>query len=80
MDICMMSPQAWLGAPSMAIRLFTGSLDTSLFMDTFRANDLVLRREEETPFHIDGDPVHMDKDVHIRIIPDGLKVLVEKRF
>ena len=80
MDICMMSPQAWLGAPSMAIRLFTGNLDTSLFMDTFQADDLVLHRESETPFHIDGDPVRIGKDVHIRIIPDGLKVLVEKRF
>lgn len=80
MDICMMSPQAWLGAPSMAIRLFTGNLDTSLFMDTFQTDDLVLHRESETPFHIDGDPVRIGKDVHIRIIPDGLKVLVEKRF
>lgn len=80
MDICMMSPQAWLGAPSMAVRLFTGNLDSSLFMDTFRAKDVVLHCEEESPFHIDGDPVKMAKDVHIRIVPEGLKVLVEKRF
>lgn len=80
MDICMMSPQAWLGAPGMALRLFTGNLDSSLFMDTFRAKDLTLRREDESPFHIDGDPVKMPKDIHIRIVPEGLKVLVEKRF
>ena len=80
MDICMMSPQAWLGAPGMALRLFTGSLDGSLFMDTFRAKDVMLRRETESPFHIDGDPVKMEKDIRIRIIPEGLHVLVEKRF
>ena len=80
MDVCMMSPQALLGAPGMALRLFTGNLDSSLFMDTFRAKDLVLHREDESPFHIDGDPVKMDKDVRIRIIQDGMRVLVEKRF
>lgn len=80
MDICMMSPQALLGAPGMALRLFTGSLDGSLFMDTFRAKDVMLRRETESPFHIDGDPVKMEKDIRIRIIPEGLHVLVEKRF
>lgn len=80
MDICMMSPQAWLGAPGMALRLFTGNLDGSLFMDTFRAKDVMLYRETESPFHIDGDPVKMEKDIRIRIVPEGLKVLVEKRF
>lgn len=80
MDICMMSPQAWLGAPGMALRLFTGNLDGSLFMDTFRAKDVMLCRETESPFHIDGDPVKMERNIRIRIVPEGLRVLVEKRF
>ena len=80
MDICIMSNNALLGAPGLALRLFTKSIDNSLFMDTIRTREITLEREEAAPFHIDGDPVDMPKDIHIEIIPDGLKVLVEKRF
>ena len=80
MDIMLMSSNAILGSASLALRLFAGSIDDSHFMDTLRAREVMLEREQAAPFHIDGDPVEMDKDIHIRIIPDGLKVLVEKRF
>jgi len=80
MDICMMSPIALLGAPELAIGLFTKTIDKSLFMDTFRAREIMLEREDQAPFHIDGTPTEMDKDIRIRIVPDGLRMLVEKRF
>ena len=80
MDIMLMSSHAILGSASLALRLFTGSIDNSYFMDTIRAKEITLEREEVAPFHIDGDPVEMDKDMHIKIVADGLKVLVEKRF
>lgn len=80
MDIMLMSSHAILGSASLALRLFTGSIDNSYFMDTIRAKEITLEREAVAPFHIDGDPVEMDKDIHIKIVADGLKVLVEKRF
>ncbi len=80
MDICIMSSSALLGAPGLAVRLFTKSISSSLFMDTIKSRDIMLYREKESPFHIDGDPVIMEKDIHIRIVPEGLHVLVEKRF
>lgn len=80
MDIMLMSSHAILGSASLALRLFAGSIDDSHFMDTIRAKEVTLEREEAAPFHIDGDPVEMEKDIHIQIIPDGLRVLVEKRF
>lgn len=80
MDICMLSSSALLGAPGLALRLFTKMIDSSLFVDVVKAKDITLVREHEAPFHIDGDPVEMPKDIRIRIVEDGLKVLVEKRF
>lgn len=80
MDIMLMSSHALLGSASLALRLFTGSIDDSHFMDTIRAKEVTLEREEVAPFHLDGDPVEMEKDIHIRIVADGLSVLVEKRF
>lgn len=80
MDIMLMSSHALLGSASLALRLFAGSIDDSHFMDTIRAKDVTLERESTAPFHIDGDPVEMEKDIHIKIVADGLRVLVEKRF
>lgn len=80
MDICIMSDKAVFAAPVLAVGLFTKMLDKSLCMDGAQAKDITLYREQEGPFHIDGDPVQMSKDIHIQIIEDGLKVLVEKRF
>ena len=80
MDIMLMSSHALLGTASLALRLFAGSIDDSHFMDTIRAKEVTLEREQAAPFHIDGDPVEMDKDIHIQIIEDGLRVLAEKRF
>ncbi len=80
MDIMLMSSHAIIGSASLALRLFAGSIDNSHFMDTLRAREITLERESAAPFHIDGDPVEMGKDIHIRIVEDGLRVLVEKRF
>lgn len=80
MDIMIMSSNAILGSASLALRLFAGNIDNSYFMDTLRAKEVTLEREEKAPFHIDGDPVEMEKDIHIKIVEDGLRVLVEKRF
>lgn len=80
MDIMLMSEHAILGSASLALRLFAGSIDDSHFMDTIRAKEVTLEREEIAPFHLDGDPVEMEKDIHIKIVEDGLRVLVEKRF
>ena len=80
MDIMLVSSHAILGSASLAFRLFAGSIDDSHFMNTLRAKEVTLEREEAAPFHIDGDPVEMDKDIHIKIVADGLRVLVEKRF
>ncbi len=80
MDIMMMSSHALLGSASLALRLFAGSIDDSHFMDTLRAREVTLERETAAPFHIDGDPMEMEKDIHICIVEDGLRVLAEKRF
>ncbi len=80
MDICMLSNKAIIEAPIVALNLFTRTIDKNYFMDTVQARDIMLYREKASPFHIDGDPVDMPKDIRIRIVEDGLRVLVAKRF
>lgn len=78
MDIMLMSRHALWGALPLAVRLFAGTIDRSPLMTMLRARDITLRRESAAPFHIDGEPVKMGKDIHIRIVKDGLRVMVRK--
>jgi hypothetical protein len=50
-------------------------------MNTIRAKEVTLIREnEDSPVHIDGTPIKMAKELNIKIVEGGLKVLVKKRF
>ena len=49
-------------------------------MNTIRAKEVTLQRKQAGPMHIDGDPVEMPAELNIKIVEDGLKVLVKKRF
>jgi YegS/Rv2252/BmrU family lipid kinase len=81
MDIAIVSEFPLIKAPGLAWQLFTKSIDENHYMHTIRAKEIMLVRENESsPVHIDGTPTQMAKDLHIKIVEDGLKVLVKKRF
>ena len=81
MDVAIVSEFPLIKAPELAWQLFTKSIDENHYMHTIRAKEITLERENESsPVHIDGTPTQMAKDLHIKIVEDGLKVLVKKRF
>lgn len=81
MDIAIVSEFPLIKAPGLAWQLFTKSIDENHYMHTIRAKEIMLVRENESsPIHIDGTPTQMAKDLHIKIVEEGLKVLVKKRF
>lgn len=79
-DISIMSSFPIIAIPTLALQLFTKTIDNDLFMTTLRTNEIALYREEPGPFHYDGEPYEEGKEIKVKIVPDGLKVLVRKRF
>ncbi|HLP05518.1 MAG TPA: YegS/Rv2252/BmrU family lipid kinase [Paludibacter sp.] len=80
MDISIMSNFPIIAIPSLAIQLFTKTINKDLFMTTMRSDEILLTRDEPGPFHYDGEPYEEGKEIHVKMVPDGLKVLVRKRF
>ncbi len=80
LDIAIMSKFPLTAVPSLALKLFERKLDNDTYMNTLQASEVELTRTEEGPFHFDGDPLNIGKEVNIRIVKDGLRVLVEKRY
>lgn len=80
LDIAIVSEFPLMEVAGMAIRLFTKNIDENLHINTIRTKELTLTRENEGAMHIDGTPTNMGTKLHIKIVEDGLKVLVKKRF
>lgn len=80
LDVAIVSEFSLMEAAGMALSLFTKDIDENLHMNTLRAKELTLTRENEGAVHIDGTPTQMGKELHVKIVEDGLKVLVKKRF
>lgn len=80
LDISIMSNFPIIAIPTLALQLFAKTIDKDLFVTTLRTDSISLRREESGPFHYDGEPYEEGKEIHVKMVADGLKVLVKKRF
>lgn len=80
MDISIMSNFPIFAIPTLALQLFIKTIDKDLFVSTLRTNEITLYRDEDGPFHYDGEPYQEGRVVHIKMVQDGLNVLVKKRF
>ena len=80
MDIAIVNKFPLSAAPKLALNLFTHNIDENFYMNTVRSKAITLVRENAGAIHIDGDPFEMPTELNIKIVEDGLKVLVKKRF
>lgn len=76
MNIAILKPLSILDVPQTSLQLFTKKIDENNKMIELITNEVTIKREQEGMMHIDGDPVEMGKEIHVKIIPQGLKVLV----
>lgn len=76
MNVTILKPLSILDVPQTSIQLFTKKLDENKNMVELMTKEVVIKREHEGLMHIDGDPIQAGKEIHVEIIPKGLKVLV----
>lgn len=80
LDVAIVTEFPMTAAPGLALSLFTKDIDENLHMNTIRTKQMTLTRNSEGPAHIDGTPTTLPAHLYVRIVEDGLKVLVKKRF
>jgi diacylglycerol kinase (ATP) len=79
LDVAILKWNRLIDAPDIIRRLFLGSLRECSYLATHRAKHVVIHRTDQTPAHIDGEPVVLDGTLDISIHPKSLKVLVPKK-
>jgi len=83
LDVVIVRETRFFSAPLLIARLFSGSVHRSSRVTTLQARAITIRRGAAGPAHLDGEPVTLPDELHVRIVPQSLKVLVPdgvKRF
>ena len=57
-------------------RLFQGTLHRSDDVTMLQCAEVRIRRPAAGPAHLDGEPFQLPADLHIRIVPQSLRLLV----
>lgn len=75
-DISILKPFRIHQMPVIGMEMFLKKYNNSRYVDTLRGENIIIKRAHDGVFNIDGEPVMMDKDIHIKILPEALKVIV----
>jgi YegS/Rv2252/BmrU family lipid kinase len=77
LDVCILRPFPKIQAALLAFRLLRKSIHKSPYYSTIKGKEIVLKRKHEGEVHLDGEPYTMGKKLKIKIVPQGLNVLVQ---
>ena len=77
-DVTVILPFTPIDTALMGILLFTKHLDQDTNIHSFRTSELTIHRPKAEMMHIDGEPVMMDADLHIRCHKGGIKIFLPK--
>jgi YegS/Rv2252/BmrU family lipid kinase len=76
LDVVIIGKTRFFHAPLMLARLFSGSFHRASGVTTLQTAELTIRRASAGPAHLDGEPVTLPAELHVRVRPRSLRLLV----
>ncbi|HEX7153339.1 MAG TPA: YegS/Rv2252/BmrU family lipid kinase [Thermoanaerobaculia bacterium] len=76
LDVVIVDDATLFAAPLLIARLFTGTFHRANGVTNLHAKEITIRRPAAGPAHLDGEPVTLGEELHVRIVPQSLRVLV----
>ena len=76
LDVVIVENLSIVRAPLMLVRLFNGTLHKSRSVRILQGRNLVIRRPRPGPVHLDGEPMDMEAELRVRVVPLSLRVLL----
>ncbi|MGM9803973.1 MAG: diacylglycerol/lipid kinase family protein [Muribaculaceae bacterium] len=73
-DVTVIRPFKPIESPIIGLQLFTKQIDKNTNIHCFRTNELTIYRPKPQVMHIDGEPIMIDADLHIKCHHAGIKV------
>lgn len=75
LDVTILKPFRTIAAPGLIIRLMTGRLDRSKFVECIHAKNIKIIRDNAGWAHHDGECIEMGKEIDISVASQKLKVV-----
>ena len=79
MDVTLMEPFTVLEAPQIAIQLFNKTITTNSRIHSFRCKHLHIKRSAPGVIHFDGDPKEAGNELDVRLMPHGIRMVVNTK-
>jgi diacylglycerol kinase (ATP) len=76
LDVVIVDDARFFAAPFLLARLFSGTFHRASEVTTLQTTEVTIRRPEAGPAHLDGEPVTLPAELHVKIVPASLRVLV----
>ncbi|HVG25769.1 MAG TPA: YegS/Rv2252/BmrU family lipid kinase [Thermoanaerobaculia bacterium] len=76
LDVVIVHDLSVLRAPLLLARLFHGTLHHASEVSMVQCADVHIVRPAAGPAHLDGEPVSLPEELHIRVVPRSLRLLV----
>ena len=78
LNLTVVAPFKTIEIPVLATKLLDGRAHTSRRVQLATGRHIVIRRSQEGPAHVDGDPCMKGTEIVIDIVPAALKVVVPR--
>lgn len=75
-DVTVIHPFTPLDTALLGVLLFTRHIDQDTNINTFRTSELTIHRPKPDVMHIDGEPIMMDADIHIKCHKSGINIFL----
>ncbi|HYO78782.1 MAG TPA: diacylglycerol kinase family protein [Thermoanaerobaculia bacterium] len=76
LDVVIVNDTNLFDAAFLVARLFNGTIHQAKGVTSLQTRELTVRRSIEGPAHLDGEPVTLPAELHVRVVPDSLRLLV----
>ena len=76
LDVVIVDDTNILNAAFLMARLFSGSFHRAAGVTTVQTTEVTIHRPAPGPAHLDGEPLILGEDLHVRIVPRSLRLLV----
>jgi len=76
LDVAVVEPFKSLEIPGLAAKLMAGRTHTSRRVTYFRGKEVVIRRSAPGAAHFDGDPLWLEEELHLKVVPAAFNVIV----
>lgn len=76
LDVVIVDETRLIDAAFLLARLFSGTFHRSGGVTTLQTTEVTIRRPSAGAAHLDGEPMTLPEELHIRVVPRSLRLLV----